>query len=90
MRRRNLLAVLTGLVVLAAGGAVLLWPPEERIARANYDRIEKGMTLSEMEAIPGPPKLQPCSFLNRKALPSVGHADHPISFPSHLPASIIA
>jgi hypothetical protein len=62
MRRRTLLVVLAGLAVVGAAG-VVLWPrPRLRITRENlerikegYDRIERGMTLSEVVDILGPP-----------------------------------
>ena len=59
MRRRKLLVVLVGLVVVAAG-AVVLWPqpqPSSRITRENFDRIKVGMSRTEVEAILGPPNL---------------------------------
>jgi hypothetical protein len=56
MRRRTLLVALAGLaVVVAAGAVVVLWPREDRITQENCDRIHEGMTLTEVEAILGPP-----------------------------------
>jgi hypothetical protein len=55
MRRRTLLVVLAGLSVVCVGGVVLLRPREDRITRANYDRIEVGMSRADVEAILGPP-----------------------------------
>jgi len=59
MRRRKRLVVLAGLaVVLCAAGAVALWPREgsaDRVTRENYDRLRKGMTHAEVQAILGPP-----------------------------------
>jgi hypothetical protein len=54
MRRRKLLAVIAGLAVLALG-AFVMWPRPDRITRENYDFINEGMTLAEVEAILGPP-----------------------------------
>jgi hypothetical protein len=57
MRRRKLLVVLTGLVVVAAV-AVVLWPPTDpasRITQENFERIKPGMTMAEVTAILGPP-----------------------------------
>jgi hypothetical protein len=55
MRRRKLLVALAGLAVAVAAGAIVLWPREDRVTRANYDRIRDGMTRAEVEAILGPP-----------------------------------
>jgi hypothetical protein len=55
MRRRTLLAVLAGLGVVIAAGAVMLWPPPDRITLENHARIQVDMTLSEIEAILGGP-----------------------------------
>jgi hypothetical protein len=54
VRRRTLLVVLAGLAVVAAG-AVVLWPREDRVTRANFGRIRTGMSRAEVEAILGPP-----------------------------------
>jgi hypothetical protein len=54
MRRRKLLVVLAGLAVVAAAGVVVLRPREDRITRANYDRIQIGMSRAHVEAILGP------------------------------------
>ena len=55
MRRRRLLVALAGLAVVAAT-AVLLWP-RDPITWKNFNRICKGMTRAEVEAILGPPNL---------------------------------
>jgi hypothetical protein len=55
MRRRKLLVVLAGLVVMATVGVVVLWPRSERITRENYDRIRVGMSRAEVYAVLGPP-----------------------------------
>jgi hypothetical protein len=55
MRRWKLLAVLAVLPVPVAFGVSVLWPRPERITPENFDRIRKGMTLAEVEAILGPP-----------------------------------
>jgi hypothetical protein len=54
MRRRKLLVVLAGLAVVVAVGVVVLWPRQDRVTRANYDRIAEGMRLAEVEVILGP------------------------------------
>jgi hypothetical protein len=55
MRRRTLLVALAGLAVVVAVGVAGLWPRADRVTRANYDRIQFGMTPAEVEAILGPP-----------------------------------
>ena len=56
MRRRKLLAALAGFILFAAGAFLLIPVPTlSRVTRENYDRIERGMTLAELEAILGPP-----------------------------------
>jgi hypothetical protein len=57
MRRRKLrwLLLLVGLAVVVAVGAFALWPRKDRITRENFDRIQNGMSLAEVEAILGPP-----------------------------------
>jgi hypothetical protein len=55
MRKRTRLVALAGLAVVVAVGAVVLWPRAERVTQANYDRIHKGMTCAEVEALLGPP-----------------------------------
>jgi hypothetical protein len=55
MRRRTLLVTLAGMAVVVAAGAVVLWPREDRVTRANYDRIQIGMNRANVEAILGPP-----------------------------------
>ena len=42
-------------LLLLVGGAVALWPRADPITQENCDRIRKGMTLAEVEAILGPP-----------------------------------
>ena len=54
MRRRKLLVALAVGVVVAAA-AVVLWPRPDRITQENCDRIEKGMSQAEVEAILGGP-----------------------------------
>ena len=55
-RRRILLsaAVLAASVCIALGVLSLL-PPRPGVTKANFDRIEVGMTLAEVEAILGEP-----------------------------------
>ena len=55
MRRWKPLAVLAGLAVLVAVGAVVLRPRPNRITQENFGRIQKGMSRAEVEAILGPP-----------------------------------
>ena len=62
MRRRKVLVVLAGLAVALAGlavgvtaGAFMLWPRPSRVTRENFERIKKGMSRAEVEAILGPP-----------------------------------
>jgi hypothetical protein len=57
MRRRTLLVALVGLAVVGAAGVVVLWPRTERVTRENFDRIRKGMTRQEVEALLGPPEV---------------------------------
>ena len=50
--------VLGSLVLLAIGGAVCLWLASGgggKLSRANYERVRKGMSIAEVEAILGPP-----------------------------------
>ena len=55
MRIRKLLVALVGLAVVGAAGMVVLWPRQDRISRQNLERIKRGMTRVEVEAILGPP-----------------------------------
>jgi hypothetical protein len=55
MRRWTLLVALAGLAVVVAAGVVVLWPRADRVTRANYERIQIGMTRADVEAILGPP-----------------------------------
>ena len=52
---RKLLVALVGLAVVVAAGVVMLWPWEDRVTRYNYDRIQIGMSLADVEAILGSP-----------------------------------
>jgi hypothetical protein len=54
MRRRTLLAAVAGLAVLVAVGVFMPWPQQHRITRENFERIHKGMTHADVEAILGP------------------------------------
>jgi hypothetical protein len=59
MRRRTLLVVLSGLAVVGAAGAIVLWPAgtlQSKITPENCARIQVGMTRAEVEAILGPPR----------------------------------
>jgi hypothetical protein len=55
MWKRNLLRVLAGLGVLAAVAALLFWQGRDRVTAENYERIQRGMARSQVEAILGPP-----------------------------------
>jgi hypothetical protein len=55
MPRRELLAAAVGLAVLVAVGAFAAWPRPDRVTRENCDRIRKGMSRAEVEAIFGGP-----------------------------------
>jgi hypothetical protein len=56
-RERRMLAVLaTFVLAIAAAYAVKHWPaPPPRFTREKFDRIGKGMSSAEVEAILGPP-----------------------------------
>jgi hypothetical protein len=58
MRRRKLLVALLGLAVIVAAGAFALWPPTTTpgLTQDNFDRIQRGMSRSTVEAILGPPE----------------------------------
>jgi hypothetical protein len=68
MRRRKLLVVLAGLVVLVAVGVVALWPGQSHVTEENFSRIRKGSTDSEVEKILG----EPCHAFG--SLPDGGYA----------------
>jgi hypothetical protein len=51
--KRKLLAL--GVLALLGAAAFVLWPRPNRVTRENYDRIRKGMSRAEVEAILGPP-----------------------------------
>jgi hypothetical protein len=54
VRRWKLLATLAGLVVVFAAGAIA-WPaPKSTISIEQFDQIQEGMTLQEVEALLGP------------------------------------
>ena len=56
MRRRMLRwALALAVLVVMTAGVVTLWPRTDRITRENFDRIQKGMSRAENEAILGPP-----------------------------------
>jgi hypothetical protein len=57
MRKRKVLVVLAGSAVVVAVGVVVLWPwrePVSPITRANYQRIQLGMSLAEVMDMLGP------------------------------------
>jgi hypothetical protein len=70
MRGRKLrwVLALAGMAV-AAATVVLLWLPRDPITRKNYDRIQKEMTRTEVEAILGP------SGTNSIVLDRLNHED---------------
>src|ERR1700722_8910984 len=57
MRSRKLRWMLVGLVALIAAGAFVLWPENrlDRVTRENYERLHKGMSQADVDAILGPP-----------------------------------
>jgi hypothetical protein len=55
MRKRSLFIALAGLALLTAAFALVPQSRPNRITRENFDRIRLRMTLSEVEAIIGPP-----------------------------------
>jgi hypothetical protein len=54
-RKRSRLRTVAVLAVLVAVPTLLLWPGWDRVTSENFDRIHRGMTRSEVEAILGPP-----------------------------------
>jgi hypothetical protein len=54
MRKRIRMAVPAGVVLLLGVGVFVVWPVPDRITRENLDRIHKGMSKAEVEAILGP------------------------------------
>jgi hypothetical protein len=57
MRRRKLRWVAGLTLAVLATGLLVAWPRSAPLTRENYYRVEKGMTLAEVEAILGPPNL---------------------------------
>jgi hypothetical protein len=55
MGRWKLLVVLAGVGVVLAAGTVVFWPRADRVTRANYDRIQIGMSWADVERILGLP-----------------------------------
>jgi hypothetical protein len=56
MRARRLLGLRMVLILALAGAAaVALWPRSSRVTRENFERIRKGMSRGEVEAILGTP-----------------------------------
>jgi len=55
MRKWKLRRVLAGLAVLMAAATFLFWHGRDRVTAENYERLRKGMTRAEVEAILGPP-----------------------------------
>jgi hypothetical protein len=50
-----LLAVSLAVLAVVAARPILLPPTNPRITEANFERIERGMTLANVEALLGPP-----------------------------------
>ena len=67
-RRRLLLACLVGALTLVSVAVLLIWLSRTAITPANVARIEKGMTLAEVEALlAGAPRNEtdlPDNFIN--------------------------
>jgi hypothetical protein len=55
MQRRTLLVALAGLALVVAAAVVLVLPRPSQVKWENINRIQKGMTRAEVEAILGPP-----------------------------------
>lgn len=55
MSRRRRIAFLTVVVIALCGFAFAFRPSESRVTRENFDRIRKGMSRAEVEAILGTP-----------------------------------
>ena len=56
MKKRYLIATaLFALCVCLALGVLALLPPRPGVTKANFDRIEIGMTVAEVDQIFGPP-----------------------------------
>jgi hypothetical protein len=55
MRKWKLRRALAGLALVAAVATLVFWQGRDRVTAENYERIHKGMTRSEVEAILGPP-----------------------------------
>ncbi len=55
MRRHKWKLLAVAGLALASVAAFALWPRPNRFTREDYDRIHKGMTRAEVEAILGPP-----------------------------------
>jgi hypothetical protein len=57
MRKRVLLVTVPGLALLGLAGGLLFWINLNRpgVTQANYERIQKGMPLAEVEALLGRP-----------------------------------
>jgi hypothetical protein len=64
-KRRCLLRLAAALAVTLFVGVLLLWLTAPRISRTNFERIEDGMTLAEVEAILGRRR----AFPSRSGLP---------------------
>jgi hypothetical protein len=61
MTRKRRYLIVAGILagcVCAALGVVAMLPPQPGVTKANFDRVEEGMTLAEVEAILGERKRQ--------------------------------
>jgi len=53
-RRRLIILSIGAIAVVSIGlGILAVLPPQPGVTKANFDRIEKGMTLADVEAILG-------------------------------------
>jgi hypothetical protein len=68
MRRRLLLVALSAALLMLGAGAVVLWPRPSAIVQENAAKIQKGMTLAEVEELLGGPARNesglPDNFIN--------------------------
>jgi hypothetical protein len=54
-KKRFLLLASVPLAIVVTLGVLAMLPPRPGVTKANFDRIEKGMTLSEVEQLLGRP-----------------------------------
>ena len=63
MKKSRLLIATVPLVIVVTLGVLAMLPPSPGVTKAKFDRIEKGMTRAEVEAIFGRP---------REPIPTIG------------------